>query len=77
MADLMFVLASGEKIDKDRAERFAAQVDSVYENPFKKKTRKKMTAAEIKQHIIDKIDDLLKSEEQHGSDDAGGKADAG
>lgn len=73
----MFVLASGRKIDEDRAERFAAQVDSVYENPFKKKIRKKMTAAEIKQHICNKIDDLLKSEGHHGSDDAGGKADAG
>lgn len=72
----MYVIAAGAKIDTDRAERFAGQVDRVYANPFVKgQVNKQMTAAEIKQHICDKIDLLL--EEYHGSDDTCGEDNAG
>lgn len=72
---MIYVLATVGHVDPNMTERFGVQVDSVYANPFRKK-QKKMSAAEIKQHVIDRIDDLLKSEGHHGSDDAGGKADA-
>jgi len=57
-AELLFILAAGEHIDKDKAERFAEQVDRVYKNPFAAE-KKEMNAEEIKQHISGRITALL------------------
>lgn len=56
MAEMIHVMASGAKIDADRTERFGAQLDDVYANPFEKKQKaKKMSAAEIKDYVLEKI----------------------
>lgn len=78
-ADLLYAIAAGKKIDTDRFERFGAQVDKVYANPFEAK-EKPMTAAEVKQHICERIDDTLarmKAEGNNGSDETGGPDHAG
>ena len=57
-ADLLYMIAAGMKIDTNKVERFGALVDRVYMDPFKG-PEKPMTAADVKQHLIDKIDRLL------------------
>ena len=52
------MIAAGMRIDTNKVERFGALVDRIYSDPFKGPD-KPMTAAEIKQHLIDKIDQLL------------------
>ena len=59
-ANMLFHLAGGEKIDTERTERFGAQVDEIYRNPFEdhgKKTEQ-MTAAEIREYTLMKIREL-------------------
>lgn len=48
------MIAAGQKIDADRAERFGAQVDKLYVNPFEKRTKKRQpyTAKEIKEYVL-------------------------
>ena len=55
-ADMLFVIASGERIDKDRAPHFADILEKTYANPFEKKQNQPMTAAEIKQYILEKLE---------------------
>lgn len=50
-ASLLYVMASGKRIDPDRTERFSEQVDSVWKNPFKSK-QERMTSSEIKEYLI-------------------------
>lgn len=52
------MIAAGMKIDTNKVERFGALVDRVYMDPFKG-PEKPMTAADVKQHLIEKIDQLL------------------
>ena len=59
IAEMIYVIASGEKIDSDRTERFGALLEKIYENPFDKK-KKPMTAGEIKDYVLDKISKLRK-----------------
>ena len=54
-ADMLFAIASGIKIDKDKSPRFGQQVDEIYANPFTRKQNEQMTAAEIKEYIRGKI----------------------
>ena len=76
-ANLMYIIAAGQKLDTDRAEKFIEQVDDVYRNPFERKKKPK-TAAEIKEHILGLIRKTRKKlEGHHGSDDAGGENHAG
>lgn len=60
MAEMVYVIASGEKIDMDRTKRFGVQLDEVYANPFEKKQQKPTSAAEIKNYMLDKIAKLRK-----------------
>lgn len=53
MADLMWFVASGQKIDPERSPRFITQIEKMYKNPFKEKDLR--SAAEIKAHIIGRI----------------------
>lgn len=77
-ASMLYAIAAGIKIDTDRVERFGAQVDKVYANPFVTKKQEPRTAAEIKAHLIERIDELLSGGvETHGSDDAGREDHAG
>lgn len=57
-ADLLYMIAAGVKIDTSKVERFGTIVDKVYENPFIVSKEPK-TAAEVKQYLIGKIDQLL------------------
>lgn len=52
------MIAAGVKIDTNKVERFGVLVDRIYENPFSVSKEPK-TAAEVKQYLIGKIDQLL------------------
>ncbi len=74
---MLFMIATGQKIDPDKAERFGVQVDEIYQNPFKK-TAKLNTAADIKSHILSLIRKAKKMlEGKHGPDDPGSENHAG
>lgn len=61
MAEMMHVIASGAHIDADRTERFGVQLEVVYANPFERTQKsKKMSSAEIKDYVLDKIAKLRK-----------------
>ena len=63
-ADMLYVIASGGHIDTDAIKRFGEQLDEIYANPFEKKaSEKKMTAADIKDHVASKIKGLLQEME--------------
>lgn len=51
MAQMVYVLAGGKKIDMDVVQGFSGQIEEIYENPFKKKPQP-MTAEEIKNHVL-------------------------
>lgn len=59
IANLLFTIAAGERIDKDRSERFSAQAEAAYANPFNKTAEKEMTAEEIRQHVMNRLEGLL------------------
>ena len=64
MAELMYVLAGGQRIDTDRMKRFSEQLDEIYANPFSRvKLSRDMSAQEIKDHIRGKIRELKKKME--------------
>lgn len=61
MAEMIYILASGEHIDADRTERFGAQLEEVFANPFARAQRsKKMSSTEIKDYVLEKIAKLRK-----------------
>ena len=71
-ADMLYWIAAGKHIDPDRSPRFSDLIDDVYRNPFKKKKTEKMTAEDIKQHLLQRIRETrmrLEAEENNGSDD--------
>lgn len=55
MARMMYILAAGDHIDKDRVSGFSEEIEEAYKNPFEEtaRNREPQTAAEIKQHVID------------------------
>lgn len=55
---MLYTIAAGAKIDTGKVERFRAQLDDIYANPFKK-TKQPQTAAEVKEHLIQRIDQLI------------------
>ncbi len=75
VANLLYVIASGKRIDDTRTPKFGKILEDLYENPFTKKKRKKQpkTSAEIKNYICGRIQELIEEENHHGSDDAGGE----
>ena len=52
-ANLAYVMACGEKIDKDRSESFGKQVDEIYKNPFQKQGPQ--TREEIEQYLLKRL----------------------
>ena len=54
---MLYFIATGQKIDPDRTDKFGKQVDLIYQNPFAKEEKKNEphTAEEIKQHILNRI----------------------
>ena len=58
-ADLLFVIASGQKINPDRTQRFREILKEVYKNPFEKTARQPESAEEIKTYIVGRLEDLL------------------
>ena len=71
-ANMLYWIAAGRKIDVTQSERFSVQMDEIYENPFKRKKQEPQTAAEIKQYLMDKLEEMI-----DGLDDAGGEDHAG
>ena len=54
ITNLLYVVAAGRRIDPDIVEPFIHQVEDVYRNPFKE-PEKPMTAEEIKQYILRRL----------------------
>lgn len=57
VADMLFHIAAGERIDASRSKRFGEIVDQVYKNPYAE-APKEMTAEEIKNYIVSRLEDL-------------------
>lgn len=79
-ADMLYTIAAGAKVDTNRVTRFGVQLEEVYRNPFRKKAPELKTAAEIIQHVCDRIDELLAGateEDNNGSDETRGENHAG
>jgi len=55
VADMLYVLACGGRIDSNAADRFGEYVDRVYKNPFEE-NRGPQTTAEITQYILQKLE---------------------
>ena len=55
-ADMLYLIATGQRADPELLERFGAQVDEVYRNPFKRQRRQPQTAAEIREYIIMRLE---------------------
>lgn len=78
-ADLLYILASGDRLDKAGAERFGAVLDGIYKNPFGgiKGAEKLKTAADIKEYLLARISKQIEilgtGGTVNGSDDAGGE----
>ena len=55
-AEMLYVIASKGQLDTDVAQRFGSILEEYYANPFeKKKPAKKMSAADIKSYVSEKI----------------------
>ena len=52
MAELMYVIAAGRRIDTAQTERFGKQIEDLYKSPFKHPE----TAEEIKQRILKRLE---------------------
>ena len=50
-AEMLFMIASGKKLDAERSTTFSEIVDKVYRNPFEKKIKTPQTAEEIKAYV--------------------------
>ena len=78
-ADMLYIMAAGERLDTDKAERFGTILEGVYRNPFgmSNGAGKLKTAADIKAYLLAKISkqiEILRTGGTiHGSDDAGGE----
>lgn len=58
-AELLYVMASGKRIDENKTERFGEILKEVYSDPFKKKTRQPETAQEIISYISGRVKELI------------------
>lgn len=77
-ANLLYVIASGQKIDENRAPQFGELLDEVYANPFEERIKEPTTTAEITAKICDDIKTLLAGmEEDNGSVQPCGEDHAG
>ena len=78
-ADMLYVIASGNKLDTDKAERFSEILEDAYKSPFVRRKSKLRTAAEIKEYLIAKIDKTIKEmgEESNGFNDISGENHVG
>ena len=82
-ADLLYIMASGDQLDKTSAERFGAILEGIYRNPFEKRNEASnlKTAADIKEYVLARIrkqiEILRTGGTIHGSDDAGGEDRSG
>lgn len=74
VANMVYRIAAGQRIDPDATPMFGEQLDEVYANPFerlKKKKKQPQTFAEIREYVIGLL------EGTHGSDDNSREAGAG
>lgn len=67
-AKMLYAIAAGWKIDTERVPQFCEEIEKLYVNPFEKRVPQPQTAAEIKEYVLNRVEELL-----HGSDDAGGE----
>lgn len=52
---MLYVIASGAKIDTERTERFGRHLERLYADPFRKPEKKPESAAEITTYLVDKM----------------------
>lgn len=52
---MLFWIASGKHIDPEKSPKYSEILEDLYRNPFEDAQKKPMTAAEIKQHLLQKI----------------------
>ena len=57
VANMLYVIAKGHRIDPEQVEPFGVQLDEIYKNPFRK-PENEMTAEEIKQHVLERLNAL-------------------
>ena len=55
VADKLFWIAAGKKIDANKSERFGRQLEDIYRNPFKPRPAGPQTRQEIEQYIIKRL----------------------
>lgn len=58
-AELLFVIASGQRIDPDKSPKFKDILQEIYRDPFEKKAPQPMTAEEIKSYLVRKMEDYI------------------
>jgi len=56
-ADMLFMIAAGQKIDTNRTDRFSKKVGEIYRNPFVAVQKKPETKAEIVDYIYQKVEE--------------------
>lgn len=69
---MLYVIASGNRLDTDKAEMFGEILGDAYKNPFERfKKGNLKTATEIKGYLLEKIDKKIKEleEQSDGFDD--------
>jgi len=49
---MAYIMACGERIDKDRSETFGDQLEAIYRNPFQKQSQRLETAQDIKDYVV-------------------------
>ncbi len=54
VADMLYTIASGAKLDTQQTQRFSSIAESIFENPFarRKRRRQPKTAEEVKQYVF-------------------------
>lgn len=59
-ADMLFMLASGQRVDAEKTPRFVTIVDEIYRNPFVRR-EKPMSAEDIRKYTLRKVREALKA----------------
>ena len=71
-AEMLFMIASGRKLDPDRSTTFREIVEKIYRNPFEKKRPQPQTAEEIKAYVCAMALEVINGSAQACSTDHAG-----
>ena len=61
-AELLRVIAAGQRIDPDKSTQFSEILREIYRNPFEKKAPELQTSDEILSYLVQRMEDII-----HGS----------